>query len=128
MKYKGKHAIDDYRWSYGDIIYHNHNAYIIGQSFVEGEYSCVKVVPTTVAKCIDYTDVNGVDIYEGDIINVQGYGTYASEQDERYEAYYALETKHGFLAKLTKSRFSRVEVVGNKWDNPELLELCKEVI
>lgn len=125
MKYRGKHAVNDHRWYYGDVIYHMHNAYIIGQSFDDGEYESIEVVPTTVVKCIDYVDVNGIDIYEGDIIKIQGY---ASEQDEEYEAFYALETKHGFLCKLTKGSFNRVEVVGNKWDNPELLEMCKEVI
>lgn len=131
MKYRGKHTINDHRWYCGEVIYHIHDAYIIGPSFDKGEYFSVKVIPTTVAKCIDYVDVNGVDIYEGDIINILQYDTYASEQSEQseqYEAFYAVETKHGFLAKLTKSNYSRVEVVGNKWDNPELLELCKEVI
>lgn len=128
MKYRGKCAINDHRWYYGDVIYHMDTAYIIGQSFDEGEYFSVKVVPTTVCKCIDYVDINGVDIYEGDIINIQGYDTYAFEQNKELEAFYALETKHGFLAKLTKSNCSRVEVVGNKWDNTEILELCKEVI
>lgn len=128
MKYKGKHAINDHRWYYGDVIYHMHAAYIVGQSFDEGEYFSIEVVPTTVVKCIDYADVNGIDIYEGDIINVRRYDAYPSKSDEECEEFYALETKLGFMCKLTKSRFSRVEVVGNKWDNPELLELCKEVI
>ena len=128
MKYRGKHAIDDYRWSDGDIVYHIHTAYIIGQSFGTGEYYSIKVVPTTVARCIDYVDINGVDIYEGDIIKIQRYDAYPSKSDEECEEFYVLETKHDFLCKLTKSRFSRVEVVGNKWDNPELLELCKEII
>lgn len=128
MKYRGKQTINGHYWYYGDVVYDIDAAYIIGQSFGEGEYFCVKVVPETVTKCIDYVDVNGVDIYEGDIIKIQGYDTYASEQAEGYEAYYALETKHGFMCKLTKSRFSGVEVVGNKWDNPYLLEMCEEVI
>lgn len=128
MKYRGKQTINDHRWYYGDVIYHIHDAYIIGQSFDKGEYFSIKVVPVTVTKCIDYVDVNGVDIYEGDIIKIQKYDTYASEQDEVYEEFYALETKHDFLVKLTKGNYNRVEVVGNKWDNPELLEMCKEVI
>ena len=128
QKYRGKHTIDDHKWYYGDLLDARDVAYIIGQSFDKGEYFSVKVVPTTVAKCIDFVDINGVDIYEGDIINILRYDTYASEQAERYESFYVLETKHGFLAKLTKGNYNRVEVVGNRWDNPELLEMCKEVI
>lgn len=123
MKYKGKQTIDDHRWYYGDLIYHKRAPYIIGQSFGEGEYFSVKVVPTTVARCIDYADVNGVDIYEGDIIKIQRYDTYASEQAEVYEEFYVVETKHGFLSELTKGHYNRVEVVGNKWDNKELLNM-----
>lgn len=128
MKYRGKQHIDGNHWYYGDVIYHNQTAYIIGQSFDKGEYFSIKVIPETVTKCIDFVDVNGDDIYEGDIITILKYDTYASEQAEQYEAFYALETKHGFLSKLTKGHYNRVEVVGNKWDNPELLELCKNVI
>lgn len=128
MKYRGKQTINDHRWYYGDVIYDMDAAYIIGQSFDKGEYFCVKVVLETVTKCIDYVDVNGDDIYEGDIIKIRRYDTYASEQDGGYEAYYVLETKHGFLAKLTKSHYNRVEVVGNKWDSSYLLERCVEVI
>ena len=128
MKYRGKQHIDSQRWYYGDIIYHNQTAYIIGQSFDKGEYFCVKVIPETVTKCIDYVDIKDVDIYEGDIIKIQGYDTYAFEQNKKYEAFYVLETKRGLLARLTKSNCNTIEVVGNKWDNPHLLELCKEVI
>lgn len=119
MKYRGKQTINDHRWYYGDVIYDMDAAYIITKSIDKGEYFCVKVVPETVTKCTDYVDINGVDIYEGDIINIRRYDTYASKQDEK--ASYALETKHGLLCELTKSKCNTIEVVGNKWDNKELL-------
>ena len=128
MKYRGKCTINDHNWSYGDAFrgLRDTDAYIIGQSFCNGEYFSVKVVPETVTECIDYVDVNSVDIYKGDIIKILNYDGYPSKSE--HEEFYVLTTKRGFLNRLRQSRFSRVEVVGNKWDNPELLEMCKEVI
>ena len=122
MKYRGKQIIDDHYWYYGDLIYVNRAAYIIEQ-FDKGEYCSIKVVPVTVARCIDYVDVNGVDIYEGDIIKIRGFDRYWSEQNEEF---YEVETRGGFLSKLTECKRSIIEVVGNKWDNPHVLKMCKK--
>lgn len=118
MKYRGKQKIDSHYWYYGDLIYVNRAAYIIEQSD-KGEYCSIKVVPVTVARCIDYVDVNGVDIYEGDIIKIRGFDAHWSEQNEEF---YVVETKHNFLSKLTECKRSIIEVIGNKWDNREWLD------
>ena len=122
MKYRGKQIIDDHYWYYGDLIYVNRAAYIIEQSD-KGEYHSIKVVPVTVERCIDYVDVNGVDIYEGDIIKIRGFDARWSEQNEEF---YEVETRNGFLSKLTECKRSIIEVVGNKWDNPHVLKMCKK--
>ena len=121
MKYRGKQRIDSHYWYYGDLIYINRAAYIIMQ-IDKGEYCSIEVVPETVTKCIDFVDVNGIDIYEGDIIKIRGFNGHLSEQDEKI---YVLETKNGFLSKLTKCKRSVIEVIGNKWDNPYLMEMKK---
>ena len=128
MKYRGKQTIDDHYWYYGDLIYANRAAYIIMQSKMQsnkGKYYSIKVVPGTVARCIDYVDVNGVDIYEGDIIKIRGFDAHWSEQNEEF---YEVETRNGFLSKLTECKRSIIEVVGNKWDNPHVLEMCKKKV
>lgn len=122
MKYRGKQTINDHYWYYGDLIYVNRAAYIIMQSIDKGEYYSIKVVPVTVARCIDYVDIRGDDIYEGDIIKIRGFDAHLSEQDEEF---YEVETRNGFLSKLTECKSSIIEVVGNKWDNPHVLEMCK---
>ena len=124
MKYRGKQIIDDHYWYYGDLIYVNRAAYIIEQSDKK-KYCSIKVVPVTVERCIDYVDVNGVDIYEGDIIKIRKFDVHSSEQDEEI---CEVETRNNFLLKLTECKYSIIEVVGNKWDNPHVLEMCKKEI
>ena len=125
MKYRGKQRIDDHYWYYGDLIYVNRAAYIIRQSMDKKKYCSIKVVPVTVERCIDYADVNGVDIYEGDIIKIRKFDVRSSEQDEEI---CEVETRNNFLLKLTEYKYNTIEVIGNKWDNPHVLEMCKKEV
>ena len=124
MKYRGKQKIGDHYWYCGDLIYIHHDAYIIMPSD-NGEYFSIKVVPETITKCIDYVDIRGVDVYVGDIVKIRGYDIRWSEQNEEV---YVVETKNGFLARLTKCKRNIIEVLGNKWDNPHVIEMCKKEV
>lgn len=124
MKYRGKQKINDHYWYCGDLIYIHHDAYIITQSD-KGECYSTKVAPETVTECIDYVDIRGDDIYKGDIIKIRKSDIYSFEQDEEI---YVVETKKGFLSRLTKCKYSTIEVLGNKWDNPYVLEMCKKEV
>ena len=122
MKYRGKQKIGHHYWYCGDLIYTHHDIYIIYQSG-KGEYHSVKVVPVTVTECVDYVDIRGVDIYEGDIIKIRKSDAHSSKQDEEI---CEVESRYDFLYKLTKYECNTIEVLGNRWDNPQLLELCKK--
>lgn len=122
MMYRGKQRVDDYRWYYGDLICIRNDAYIITQSD-KGECYSTKVAPETITKSIDYVDVNNVDVFVGDIIKIRKSDIYSCEQDEEV---YVVETKKGFLSRLTKRKFNTIEVIGNIWDNPHVLEMCKK--
>ena len=70
-------------------------------------------------------DKNGVEIYEGDIVNIRG-GTFYQgywEIDEIFEVVY---DKYGFLLKNKDYKESfciaeEIKVIGNIYENPELL-------
>lgn len=80
----------------------------------------------TVGQFTGLTDRNGVKIFEGDIVHVKAHSgsftgcvTYWLEEEPRF----VCETKHGLhYAICAKFEF---EVLGNIYDNPELLEVSE---
>lgn len=91
----------------------------------DGNWYGERVDPDTVGQFTGLIDKNGVKIFEGDIVHVKacsccftGYVIYWPE-----EARYACKTKSGIrYAICARLEF---EVVGNIYDNPELLEVSE---
>lgn len=140
--FRGK-RLDNGEWVYG--AYHKHDTVkvciagddpktkhiIIADGFCDWGFEpplmCYYVDPDTVGQFTGLRDKNGKRIFEGDI--VQYYGTYALEvyMENGHTKIRWFDTVTN--SKCTELFFGYDEdaygdylVIGNKWDNPELLE------
>lgn len=115
--FRGK-AITSKKWIYGDLLQYADVAQI-WEDTEQGKFN-VLVIAETVGQYTGLTDKNGKKIFEGDILSTpkwkgvvawgDGYGTYC--------------VQHGInrpAIDIVMNEFD-VEVIGNIYDNPELLK------
>lgn len=125
--FRGK-RIDNGEWVEGNLfipdIPNTPTQICIGTNVARITYD---VIPETVGQYTGLTDKNGKKIFEGDIVKYKANATYLGrffecignvEYNEK-SAFYAVDAKY---AKNYDYFPLRCEVIGNKWDNSELLE------
>lgn len=115
--FRGKRT-DNGEWVYGDLT---HSVYKIGDTCV-GKYGCEigmhQVDPSTVGQYTGLTDKNGKRIFEGDVVEYREYGNLAVVWDDGAFQLMREDTFYDMLDRYTSGIST---VVGNRWDNPELL-------
>lgn len=116
-------------WTYGNLVVKSNGAAIITPDDTPiGKYGAVGL--STVGQYTGLKDKNGKKIFEGDIIKTKKYGkicghTAVNDFDVfviKYEPciFRLVNKNRGF--NLLDDGFSKFEVIGNIFDNPELLE------
>lgn len=119
--FRGK-IIANGKWSEGNLLVTRQGCCITPDATVLGSYGAVN--PETVGQYTGLTDKNGTKIFEGDICNfsscsdIDNYGVVVYDADETE---FGIDYGSTYLG-LGRHYHSRdVEVIGNIYDNPELL-------
>lgn len=131
--FRGKHAISG-EWIYGDLLCSKGNYYIHERGKPIVSYVSPMAAFGTVGEWTGLTDKNGVKIFEGDIVQYQP--NYMSEPTYSVVEYCADKynypafdlKKHDYEANGLQCAHEEgigCEVIGNIFDNPELLEVKK---
>lgn len=135
IKFRGKSA-DNGKWIIGYYYHECDNTYIVEdrQSLSETSRNVpYLVIPETVGQFTGLFDKNGKEIYEGDIISVNGkypklvkyindYACFClaniEDLDEEMDTGYWHQVSPGWW----NSSKREIQVIGNIYDNPELIK------
>ena len=115
--------IDNGEWVQGDLVRNafNGSSKVMDFGIQRPNYFPHEVDPETVCQFTGLTDKNGVKIWEGDIMG-GGHLGFAAAVTFNDGMFQLVTSAHQGNSPLVQDRASRLKVLGNIFDNPELLQ------
>ena len=129
IKFRGK-RIDTVEWVYGDLIENQGRYYIYyatSDTTLENEDDTIIVLaeevdPDTVGQYTGLKDRNGKDVWEGDLLSSDGIVCEVAYDEYLASFHLIIDKIKGRVPLGDMMRSFEFQVIGNRWDNPELLE------
>jgi len=120
IKFRGRGAYQRSIWYVGDLVKCDDGRIVIRKDEANEFY----VDPETVGQFTGLKDSSGREIYEGDILSLRESSDEMTKVIDFYAAITALDLSEMMNLRLLDYYFERgeVHVIGNIYDNPELLE------
>jgi len=115
IKFRGKRKKNG-KWIEGYYMFDEEEHLIVRR--IRGEIIWRVVLPETVGQYTGQPDKNGKEIWEGDIVRKGRYLFTIEFRDARFEM---IGVDIVSVATLTND-YKDLEVIGNRWDNPEWLK------
>lgn len=121
-KFQGK-RLDNGEWVYGDLL----TEYIHHKGLTIVEAGCIyhEVDPATVGQLTGLHDEDGVEIYEGDIMEFDAYGSHYIGVVKIHKGNTGIHCKDATPLLDDAVKEQDAVVIGNIHDNPELVEAIK---
>lgn len=117
-------------WYEGDVSYHRNGSVTIRPRENNVTGTGYYVEPKTVSPYVQRTDKNGKKVFLGDIVRLTGETVSFITDGEESEILFCVDFFYDFISMFDQGplplldfqTFSEeCEVIGNKWDNPELM-------
>lgn len=118
IKFRGK-RLDNGEWVYGDFC-HKFGEYGKLFPYISTELSSERIAPATLGQYTGRIDCNEVEIYEGDIVLCKGKYIYTVEWTT--DSFVMRGKMYGGITSIPSFLRPERQVIGNIYDNPELLK------